>query len=371
MMSYRGRLAHATLGGVAWILLCLICMTQAVSAAENLTSVSAHCRQLRAEAESTAWVLRAPRVEVDAVRPPKVGDISGTGIVPGGEFQLRTVIAYPALDLFRGNSVLNAADAECARTLAAAEAEAILEQGTSFGQATALRVQIDVLTAGLPRIDELLAETQRRLDRGIITVMERDELQLRRLRFESSLGDLRHELAMLESQSPAADGSALGPALRRYEESAIAVQGERSFVRRLDPWRVDLQLGGIPYPQPDWYGMVAVSYNLGGFAQPRAEAAALAAGKEDLRTNRTELRARSERFTAAMRDSATQLGNDLALVDRQLAFIQQRLQSPEAESDRLRQTLASFEVERIELQGRRAYLEKLHTLRVAAGRTLE
>lgn len=326
----------------------------------------AHCRALRAEASSSAAVLELPRVEAQGIRSPGAGDIDGTGSIPLEGMQARALVGWSAVGLMRGQSLRAGAAAECEKWRAAEEIEQVLRQGTSFGRVEALRAQIAALEAGLPRVRELVEEARVRLERSIITVLELDAIELRRLSLETTLGELRHELAMLETQERVEDASGLGDALARYERAAGEVEREQARRRRLNAWKLDVSAGAIPAPRQDWFGNVSVGWNFGGLSQTAEEARAKAAHEEARRSDTNELRPRAERFAASMQESARKLGEELVLIDRQIELHARRL-ADRPESDRLRQALASLEVGEIELRARRTFVERLRLARDAVG----
>jgi hypothetical protein len=340
-------------------------------AEESPESVSTRCRALRAEARSTAAVLTLPHVDLQAVRLPQNSDLTGENLTPGTGFQARIGAGLSAIDILRGQSVVATADAECDQWLAREALEEVLLQGTTFGQLEALRAQITAMDAGLPRIRQLVEESRQRFAREIVTIIEVDEIIIRELRYEGRLAELRHELVLLESQLPSHDGKPLEQTLQRYENASLAVEREHSRLRQLSAWKLDFQVGAIPYPQKDWFGLVTLGYHLGGFRQRSEEREAESARREELRTGSSELRSKVQRFVTAMRESVARLNEERLIIERQLAVYRERLAGPRPDSEKLRQVLAAMEIDQFELQAQQTYVDRLLEVRTRIGRTLE
>lgn len=360
-MSCLRQTASARTWGLALAALTVPWSSRAIAAPEP-----AHCRALKAEARSAAAVLELPRIEAQALHSPMSGAVDGTVALDRPGFQGRAGVAWSAIGLLHGRSLRTAAQAECDRWSAAEEIELVLRQGTSFGQAEALRAQIAAIEAGLPRVVELVEEARARFERSLITVLELDELELRRLTLEVTLGELRHELSLLDSQNEPHDADKLGEALARYERASRELEHEEARSRRLDAWKVDISGGLIPFPEPDWFGIVSVGWSFGGVSQPAAEAEAKTANEQARASSVGELRPRAEKFAAAMKESAVRLGDELILIDRQLELHARRL-AERPDSERLRQAFASLEIGEIELRGRRVFVQRLRDARIAVG----
>jgi len=319
----------------------------------------AHCRTLAAEARSAADLLRAPRVEVQAVRAPQAGGQELGAVAGTSGSQLRAGLSFSPVDWLRGRRVLATADAECERWVAEDALQRLVQQGAAYGHDDALRARIAALEAALPRADALVAEAARRLERGIDSVLDHDELQARRLALDTSLGELRDELSFLEAEGAVAVDAPPAQTLARYEAAVRASEGEKSSERRLRAWQLELRAGAIPLPGPDWYAMVSVGWSAGAVGQARAEDDALRARDDELRTGDHEIRSLLGRFVSAMRASVGRLREELGRVDARLAVCRERLEADRGDSERLRRVLALVEMERLDLESRRAYVLRL------------
>jgi hypothetical protein len=332
------------------------------------TDADVRCRRLRAEADSTADLLYAPSLSVQAFHVPTTGAPDPDTFVGDG-YRARAMLTFAPLDLLRARRVVGAADADCDATRDAEVLERVLAQGVQYGRAAALRAQIARLDASLDRVDELLADAAARRERQIITLVEQNELTMRALRLRRQRAEAREELALLDAQG---HDEELPPAawdqLARHERRTMDAERDRSALRRLAGWQVDLQVGAGPDDPVDWYAMVGLSIDLGVIGQARAERRYLRARADELAGDDAALRARLERFRDTMATSADDLGEELALVREQLALIaDERTQLARRSVDASRQLDAVLELDEIELEARRAYLQQLIDTRQKAG----
>jgi hypothetical protein len=327
-----------------------------------------YCQRVQAEARSKASLLFAPRLEAQALRVPGVDLLGGQVPIPKQEeFQARVLLAYSPIDLFRGRTVLEVAAAECERNVAQEHLQRTLRQGSAVGRASALRQQASYLSARLPRVDELVLEAERRLERHVSTLLEVDELRLRRLRLHRNLSEARQELTQLEELGMD-DSSALSlrGEVERYERATLEMERSRSTLRRMDAWQVDLRAGVVPAPDFDWLAIVSLSYNFGSIPQAGAERTYMEARRDELRSTDGELRIQIERLQRWAQTSVTQLREELALVERQLELRRQQEAAVERQdSERYMHLRALAELEQIELEAHRVFLEQLLAAREA------
>lgn len=360
---------HTLTGRMRAVVLAVLLPTAALSTSPEAGEALPSCTAFRAESRSVAALLFAPRVELQAMRFPISGDFNNPYPITGSQAQLRVALTYSLVDLARARSILNTADYECVRLVAEDQLQELLREAPAYGSASALRKQIAILEAAKPRATELVREAERRFARQLVTVQEVDQVRLRRLRFESGLIDIRHQLALAESQAPQSELEASVPeTLAHYERASMNEESERSFLRKVSAWQFDVRGGATPYPQPDWFGMVALSYNVGRLWQGSAEAEALEARRANLTQGHRELRGKIENFLQGMERSVALLEQELVEIDAQLAIYREQESREFPESERLRQIQALAELDRVELEARRAYVGELLKRRSALAR---
>ncbi len=327
---------------------------------------SARCRRLRAEARSRAAVLGAPRLEAQAFRQPAAGDPGATGTMPSQGTQLRAGLGWSPIDRLKGGAVERAADADC-EALAARDALAeLLMTGSAFGEAGALRAQAGVLENGLAQTAPLLERARERLARRIDTLLDVDELESRVARLRTDWEGTKRRLSEYEAQGAAA-GRAVPMArlVTDYERAALAAAKARSDERRLDAWRVDLRAGAVPWPKADWFGMASVSWSIGAGEQARSERAALGARAEELEVARDEMRSRTARFAAVLREGLPALERELAVTREQCAVVRDRRALAGEGSDAMARLKDRYLLEAVGLEARTRYIETLVAARRA------
>jgi len=351
LVSYRS-------GVVPCVLVCLALPGARVARAE--TDAEVRCRRIRAEADSTADLLFAPSVSVQGFHVPATGEVDPATLVGDG-YHARALLTVSPVDLLRGRRVLGAARAECGAARAAELLERVLAQGVQYGRAAALRAEIARLDGSAARVDELVADAGARRERQIITLVEQNELTMRALKLRRQRAEARDDLALLEAQGHDEELPASAwDQLVHHEARTMEMERERSGFRKLAGWQLDLQVGAGPGDPVDWYGMVALSVDLGVIGQARAERRYLRARADELAGDDAALRDRLDRFGRAMEASATELAEELSLVTAQLALIaEERTQLGRRSVDAWRQLDAVLELDAIELDARRAYLEQL------------
>ncbi len=331
---------------------------------------SARCRTIRAEASSEAWLLNAPKLRALALRIPEGGEGDGADTTVGDAFQGRIDISYSPIDAVRATYVMDTADAACSREHAQRQLMLVLEQGVLYGRLSALSAEVSSLESGLVRIGQIVDEATRRHERGIITVIELDELRLQQFRIQRRVIDIHDEIATLSAR-----GFDRGPdtqvriALQNYERASEVISRKQSALRRLGAWGVGVRAGLVPSPRNvDWYGTLEFSYNIGELWQRDTERRYLEARRQELISDEMEMRSRVFRFRQAMQSSVKTLGEALELAQAELTVIEEerrRLQS--ASTDNAAMRIALLEIRSMELSARCTFLQQL----VATRRQLE
>ena len=356
MSSLRYQLLFASLA---------VLIVPAVAAAE---ARSATCRRLRAEAASTAVLLYSPEVELQALRVPPGGELVEPDAAAWRDIQARAALSFSPVDVARGRSVEAAAEADCERVIAAEHIDRVMRHRTSFGRADALDAQLAFFDARLGDVDALVSDAERRLERGLTTAADVEVLRLRRLALHRKRSVARQERAVLAAEGADAPLPSLTVELASYERAVGELERHRSRVRRLAGWDVRVRAGAAAAEDgAAWFGMVALSYDLGHPWQAGAERRYLAARADELAGAELELRAQVARFHRALRASAVELRDELRLVELELEAVERRTGDlRRLESTAARERIAAAELERLELEADRTYLRRLVAARDAA-----
>ena len=205
----------------------------------------------------------------------------------------------------------------------------------------------------LPRVDAIVQAGERRLAEQIATVWQVDQLRQKQLQLRLQHSRLRHEHRQLEERGFDDDGGStdLSADLASYETSTLLMERRRSTLRQLNPWRLGLRLGVVPDEKTDWFGMVELSYNLGGIFQVGAERRFMEARREELQTAPGEHHHEVRSFRRSQRLRAEELREELALLDSQLQILaRQARQLEQLETNETHHYRALRELEQIAAQ---------------------
>jgi hypothetical protein len=319
----RRRTARRLQSGIDVKALASLLLVGVVSTASPLASAdeSAYCRKVRARASSDAALMFAPSVQAHGIKFPNNGTID-SGVTTGAGYQFRAVLTFSPLDFYRGFRVLRLGDADCEQHLAVEEAQNILEQGADFGRLPALRRQVAILDAKRSTWQALLAMNEERLAAHTISLADATEVRARVSDLELKRTRVAGEISKLEARGLESTRKGLATLAADVRAAAMRFEREASHVRALDAWDVRVTGGVIPQDKPvDFFGMIQVGYNFGGFWRNAYESRYLDARAEELRGSRHELEDRLSRFRDAMRSAATQARGELAVVEHSLTTL--------------------------------------------------
>jgi hypothetical protein len=301
------------------------------------------CKFLRGVADAEADVLLGPEL-FGRFGGVNLVEATTNGTTVGSEKQrLMLGVNYSLGHLYRGLNVRKRGDAECRRETARAGLEAALYAGTDYAKGPALAAREEVLKAAVPEGEKLLEDLREEVRKQSATV---EELEAARLRLDS-LRALLTQTALDRERLPpvAAQPSAqpaLGQLLQEFRAADDEVEQIAARLRSATAW--DLNVRGAydkvydttQTTSPPLFGMVEVTYNLGGLFQSSANARA----REGRREREAE---------------------DLSAVDRRAAELLRQLKAMRsAEQTRLREV----SVLTADLQQQLEQVRKLQTARV-------
>lgn len=355
----------------------------AAGAAIALTAVVAparaddtpYCRKVRARAVSDASLLIAPSLRLDGIKLPTAFQTGANPIDPsqvGPEYQIRGGVSVSPLDIYKGFRVLDLGDADCDQHVSAVTAEEIIAQGKEYGRAPALQKQIELLDARRPGWEALVAKSEQRFASAVTTLQQVEEVRTRAVSLDRQRAQLVGDKERLESSGAKVFKGTLADLTRAVETTAMRYERKASHVRSLDSWSVHLTAGYIPpffgSDHSDWYGMVALTHNLGSVWRNAAESRYLDAREDELKASRHELASRISTFRSNLRASSAQAQRELQVLESRISMLNAGRAALE-NSDALKaaHALALMELELIAADAERAYLTEL----VAQLRTLE
>lgn len=330
----------------------VLCASSAARADE-----SAYCRKVRARASSDAALMFAPSVQVHGIKFPNNGTID-SGVTTGAGYQFRAVLTFSPLDLYRGFRVLRVGDADCEQHAAVEDAQKILQQGADFGRLPALRRQAAMLDAKRPTWESLLEKSEERLAAHTISLADANDVRARVSELELKRSRVGGDAAKLEARGLESMRKGLGTLSSDIRASAMRFEREASHVRSLDAWDVRVTGGIIPQDKPvDFFGMVQVGYNFGGFWRNAYESGYLEARAEELRTSRYELEDQLQRFRDVVRAAAVQTRSELGVVERSVATLRAAREAlSKSEAPGAPHALALVELEILSIESDREFL---------------
>ena len=279
-----------------------------------------YCEKVHARAADDAALLTGPRLYLQGLRFPNNGVLEG-GTVFGQGFQTRAGLQFSPIDLYKGLGVRRAADADCREH----DARVVLESASAVGDDEARRAAYQAESAFLEaHRAEVRAWVERagaRFSDHLITVVELQDVRGRASAIERKLVQARGQVQELTTRS-SSEGA--GPArledvrhlAAAYANAAADLGQAFEHLRAGDPWQLDFTAGVIPYPRADWYGIVQLGFNVGGFGRSARAERYTAARLREVEQAPYESMAtlhRTEGALTAMLDQATA---ELGLVER-------------------------------------------------------
>lgn len=302
---------------------------------------SSWCEYIRSVTDSETAVLLAPEVFASAGVVNAGEATSGAGDAPLGTPKLRITagLGYELAGVYRGVTLRRRAEAECHSHQALQALQAALETGPDAGAGPALKARLAVLEAALPEGERLVEALRADMREGRATLEELNAVQLRVDALHALAADTRRAQERLEHLPPRPERplSALLQEFRNAEDEIERLSGK---VRRSTAWNITLRGGydelvNEPREIP-LFGMITVSYKLGGLSQSAANG-----------------RARSARLKA--------LGEEVeGLPQRVGRLIEQLRASRSAEETRLREVTVLVS----DLEGQLQSIQSLETIKI-------
>lgn len=324
-----------------------------------------YCAKVRARAAGDAALLIAPMVRAEGIKLPsalqKGGTIDPTGA--GAGYQFRAGLTVSPLDVYRGFKVVDLAEADCDQHNATNKAQELLQGAAFYGRLPALRKQQAFLDESRSRWEAIVSKAEARLEAKVTTLAEADDVRFRSTAIERSREMIVGEIGRFEASGIDAKRAKLTDLVLDVESASARFEEKSSHIRSLDTWEVHLTGGYVPAAfsqNSDYFGVVQVSYNLGGFWRNAAESRYKAARQEEVKTARYETVNQLRLFRGQMKATAGQAAREVAIVDRRLATLlasQKALLSTDAPG--AAHALGLIELEIITAESDRVFLQTL------------
>ncbi|HYV66357.1 MAG TPA: hypothetical protein VE964_08940 [Myxococcales bacterium] len=334
---------------------------------ESLRAAAAGaCAFARGVADAEADVLLGPELFGRYGGVNLIESTADNGVTLGAEKQRLTVgLNYSLGRLYQGLQVRKRGDAECRKETARAGLESALYAGTDYAKGPALAAREKVLREGIPEGQKILDQIREDVRKQAATA---EEMEAARLRLDALQG-LLSQTVLERERLPAATGqpappAALGQLLQELRSADDEVEQIAGRLRSASAWDVSLRgaydkvFDVSQTTSPPIFGMVTVSYNLGGLWQSSANERAREGRRQRAAEDLSGVDRRAAellRQLRAMRSSEEQRLREVAVLTADLA--QQLKQVQELQTSRVRRfgELLWFELTR--MRAEQAFLQ--------------
>lgn len=263
-----------------WVVMLLAALAPGDSRAEPPAPEgdAGYCAFVGGVAEGESAALMGPQI-FTRFGLINAGEAAGAADLPLGAptARLTAGLSYSFAGLYRGIALRRRAEAECRRFHAESALREATQTGLRLGAASALAARARVIAAELPRAGESLVELENAMSTGDATIEELDAFHLR-------LADLREQLRQTELERAQLGPKGALPAVPlralwgELAAAQLAAEDLSADLRSSTTWDVTVQGGYDQLFQrsagPPVFGMVTLSYDLGGLWQPAADARA-------------------------------------------------------------------------------------------------
>lgn len=337
------------------------------TAASAQADDSPYCRKVRARADSDAALLIAPSLRLEAIRVPVNFQRGNAAVDPstvGPEYQLRAGLTVSPLAMYKGFKVLDLGDAACEQQVTVVAVQEIIAQDKDYGRVPALVKEIAYLDEQRSTWQALEKRGEQRFESNVTTLQQLEEIRVRTNALEKQRAQLVGEKERLESSGAKPFRGTFSDLTRAVEATAMDYEKQVSSIRKLDSWDVSFTGGYLPplfgADRSDFYGMIALSHNLGGAWRNAAETRYVEARHDELKSSRYELASRLSAFRAGLKSTSAQAQRELHIVEsRAAALTAGRAALEGSEALKAAHALALLELELIAAESERTYLTEL------------
>lgn len=313
---------------------------------------SAYCRRVHARAASDAALLIAPTLRAEALKLPSAlspgGHIDPTP--SGSSYQVRAGATVSLLNMYKGTRLPVVADADCAQHDATIAAEALLAQAEDFGRLGALRAEAKALDESRPAWERVAAKMRERFAAQNVTLLNLEDVETRTVALERRRMQIGGEISRIEATGLDAQKPNIAALAQRIDATAMKYESEASHVRSLDAFDLAITGGYVPpildSKESDFFGVIQISYSLGGPFRNAAESRYLAARAEELKTARAETQGQLRLFREHVKAVLAAARGELEIVERRTVA----LRSTRAQLDGSEATGAAYAVAMVDLE---------------------
>ncbi len=288
---------------------------------------SAYCRRVHARAASDAALLIAPTFRAEALKLPSALEPGAqlAATPTGASYQVRAGGSVSFLNMYKGTRLPIVADADCAQNDAVTAAEELLAQAEDFGRLGALRGEAKALDESRAEWERIAAKMTERFTAQNVTLLNLEDVQTRVTALERRRVQVGGEIKRLEATGLDAHKPDIGALERRIEAASSKLERETAHVRSLDAFDLAITGGYVPpvldAKNPDFFGVIQLSYNLGGPFRNAAESRYVAARAEEIKTARNETHAHLRLFREHVKAVLFGARGELEIVQKRIAAL--------------------------------------------------
>lgn len=329
---------------------------------------AATCAKVRARAAADAALLLAPTVRTEAIKlPPSIQRSNRLDPTLGGaEYQGRAAVVLSPLHMYKGVKVLDAAEADCAQQAEATRARDVATDALESARLVALQKQATFLAAKRPSWEAIATKMQERFAARAVTLVDLEDVNAVTDRLTRQQIQLAGEVAKLQASGIVSARVEVDALRTRVASTSRTFEEKASHLRSLDAWDLSVTAGLVPpvfeSNATAVYGIVSLSYNLGGPWHTGAEGRYLDARDREIRAARTAVLKQLDTMMAVARASRKQAEGELAILQRRReAVAKSRAAVEESESSGALRQLAVFDLELLSIESESVYLKELAT----------
>lgn len=336
-----------------------------VAANASADESDAYCDKVVARAHADAALLFSPALTVQGVKLPSsspTDPTSQTATNPNG-YQFQTLMVWSPLKAYQGVGTLDVGETDCFQHKNVVHAMYVLNQLSDVGRLQALTKEIEYLEGKQTIVSNILSNTEERLAANVATVSDTLIVRQRALGLERKRVEARGQLNVLISKDAPKTTKDIVALSDAIETSSMGFERATNHVRSLDPWLFDITGGIIPPTSgigTQWFGVIAVGYNFGGFSRLHQDNRYLDARLHELKTARYELRDQLSKFRANTLATMNSANVEIAVIEielARLAVIRDRLLPTDATNTQT--VINAIDLQVIDIEADKVFLQEL------------
>lgn len=324
---------------------------------------SAYCRKVRARASSDAALLIAPTLRAEVMKLPSALLPGGAvGVTPAGStYQFRAGASIGLVNMYKGTQLGAVADADCAAYDATTKAHDLLALAADFGRLSALREQAKFLDEQRPVWEAIYAKMAERFAAQNVTLLNLEDVRVRTTVLARHRAHIGGQIARLEATGLGEQRPKVDALIQSIEATSAKYEREQSHVRSLDAFDLTITGGYVPpildAKDSDFFGVIQVSYSLGGPFRNAAETRYRDARAEEVKNARYETQAQLRAFRDEVRATLGETKQELAIVEQRLAgLLATRRELEGSEATGAAYALAMIDLEILAMRADRVFL---------------